>query len=81
LVVVPGLRADAVLVPFLVVLAPFLVVLALFLPGAAFFFAVVFRAAVFLAGAFLWDATAPSALQANTIIAAMAAQLKIFLIG
>ena len=67
LAVVPGLRAEAVLAPFLVVIVPFFAVEALFL------------AAVFLAGAFFWAADAPSALQASTIIAAMAAQLKIFL--
>src|SRR5450759_1622055 len=44
------------------------------LDGGAFFLA-----AFFLASAFFWGATAPSALQASTIIAAMAAQVRIFL--
>ena len=75
LVVVPGLREDAALLRFLLVLAPFLLEAAPdFLAGEAFFLA-----AFFLADAFFWGATAPSALQASRIIAAMAVQLRIFL--
>jgi hypothetical protein len=74
--VVPGLRGNAMPAPFLVVLTPFLAdeTAADFLAGEGFF-----RAAVFRAGAFFGTAVAPSALQASRIIAAMAAQLKIFL--
>ena len=60
LVVVPGLREDAVAVPDV----------AFFF---AAFFAAVFLATVFLTGAFCWGTSAPSALQASAIIAAMAA--------
>ena len=66
----PGLRAETVPRPFLLEEA-----IPDFLAGAAFFLA-----AVFLAGAFC-TAVAPSALQASRIIAAMAAQLKIFIMG
>jgi hypothetical protein len=62
LVVVPGLREDAVAAPFLLAAAPD------FLAGEAFFLA-----PAVLTGAFCWGTSAPSALQASTIIAAMAA--------
>jgi hypothetical protein len=81
LVVVIGLCADAVVAAILAVPAPFLLDEAIpdFLAGEAFLLATVLLATVFLAGAFCWTAVAPSAFQASTIIAAMAAQLKIFL--
>jgi hypothetical protein len=50
-----------------------------FLAGVAFFFAALFLAAVFLAGVVCWTAAVPPALQASAIMAAMAAQLRIFL--
>jgi hypothetical protein len=59
LVVVPGLREDAVAAPFPA--------------GAAFLFAAFFLAGVVLTGTFGGGPSAPSALQASAIIAAMAA--------
>jgi polyferredoxin len=78
LVVVPGLRADAVLVPFFAVPAPVLLddLAPDFLAGVAFFLV-----AAFLGGGVSWAASVPFAFHASAIITAKAAQLRIFLIG